>query len=174
MAPSPAFAGGALAPVLDAEQPSRPRFSGPDGHDMPITSIESYRRTLLLSRSCRDTLEQIRALGGGTAQFSIGKELPDWQLSTRWMQASSPATSGVCGTNFTLNVGIRYETQSNIHDYRDIAPRVAFAWAPGGSAGKRAKTVLRAGFGMFYDRFPLADTRWRRSATTASCSSNSW
>ena len=35
---------------------------------------------------------------------------------------------------------------------------MAFAWAPGGGAGKRAKTVLRAGFGIFYDRFPLANT----------------
>ena len=60
--------------------------------------------------------------------------------------------------NFTLNLGLRYETQSNIHDWRDFAPRLAFAWAPGGSGQKRAKTVLRAGFGIFYDRFALANT----------------
>ena len=55
-------------------------------------------------------------------------------------------------TNLTLNLGIRYETQSNIHDHRDIAPRVAFAWAP------RPKTVIRGGVGIFYDRFALANT----------------
>jgi hypothetical protein len=61
--------------------------------------------------------------------------------------------------NFTLSAGFRYETQTNIHDWRDFAPRLAMAWAPGGG-GKtgRAKTVLRAGFGMFYDRFALANT----------------
>ena len=60
--------------------------------------------------------------------------------------------------NFTLNLGVRYETQTNIHDRRDLAPRLAFAWAPGGRAHKRAKTVLRAGFGIFYDRFALCNT----------------
>jgi len=61
--------------------------------------------------------------------------------------------------NITLNLGFRYETQTNIHDWRDFAPRIAMAWAPGGGAQNlRAKTVLRAGVGTFYDRFPLADT----------------
>ena len=60
--------------------------------------------------------------------------------------------------NLTLNLGLRYETQSNIHDWRDIAPRVAFAWAPGSTAQKGGKTVLRAGFGVFYDRFALNNT----------------
>src|SRR6185436_12894723 len=59
--------------------------------------------------------------------------------------------------NFTLNLGLRYATQTNIHDWRDLAPRVAFAWAPGG-AQKRPKTVVRAGFGIFYDRFGLGNT----------------
>src|SRR6059058_2610798 len=36
-------------------------------------------------------------------------------------------------------------------DHRDLAPRIGLAWglAP---RGKMAKTVVRAGFGLFYDR----------------------
>jgi hypothetical protein len=43
-------------------------------------------------------------------------------------------------------------------DYRDVAPRVAVAWTPSGSSGLRgrlfgsSKTVIRAGFGIVYDR----------------------
>ena len=36
----------------------------------------------------------------------------------------------------TLNLGLRYEVQTNIRDWRDWAPR-ASAWAPGGE-GKEA------------------------------------
>jgi hypothetical protein len=59
----------------------------------------------------------------------------------------------------TLSLGFRYETQTNIHDRRGLAPRAAIAWAPGAqSANARAKTVVRAGFGAFYDRFGLNNT----------------
>ena len=61
-------------------------------------------------------------------------------------------------TNLTLNLGLRYETQTNIHDNRDIAPRIAFAWAPGASGKTASKTVIRGGVGIFYDRFALANT----------------
>jgi len=57
-----------------------------------------------------------------------------------------------------LSQGLRYETQTNIHDWRDFAPRLGLAWAPGGKANSLPKTVLRAGFGIFYDRFALANT----------------
>ncbi len=60
--------------------------------------------------------------------------------------------------NFTLSLGLRYEAQTNIHDRTDVAPRFSAAWAPGAKAGKTGKTVLRAGWGMFYDRFPLSGT----------------
>ncbi len=60
--------------------------------------------------------------------------------------------------NFTLNLGLRYEAQTNIHDRGDFAPRVGFAWAPKGGRTSRPKTVLRGGFGMFYDRFALTNT----------------
>ena len=58
--------------------------------------------------------------------------------------------------NLTLSLGLRYETQTNIHDWTDFAPRIGIAWAPGSGAGlARPKSVVRAGFGMFYDRFAL-------------------
>src|SRR5207245_11209532 len=74
---------------------------------------------------------QILALGGGARQFSIDTGIP--QLSTHQMDV------GVFGgdewnvrPNITLNMGFRYETQTNIHDSRDFAPRMAVASAPGG------------------------------------------
>ncbi|HTF72035.1 MAG TPA: hypothetical protein VK638_56145 [Edaphobacter sp.] len=61
------------------------------------------------------------------------------------------------GPNFTVNLGVRYETQTNIRDRSDLAPRLGLAWAPGGAQNQSGKTVVRAGFGMFYDRFALTN-----------------
>jgi hypothetical protein len=55
--------------------------------------------------------------------------------------------------NFTVSAGLRFETQNAIHDHGDWAPRVGFAWGIGGGGKSAPKTVLRAGFGLFYDRF---------------------
>jgi hypothetical protein len=55
--------------------------------------------------------------------------------------------------NITLSYGLRFETQNEIHDHADWAPRVAIAWGIGGGGKNVAKTVLRAGYGIFYDRF---------------------
>ncbi|HEV2175588.1 MAG TPA: TonB-dependent receptor [Terriglobia bacterium] len=48
----------------------------------------------------------------------------------------------------SLSAGVRYEGQSNLHDYNNVAPRLALAYALG------QKTVLRAGAGVFYDHQP--------------------
>lgn len=53
---------------------------------------------------------------------------------------------------FTLSYGLRYEAQSWIGDHSDWAPRVSLAWAPGRGNGP-SKTVIRAGYGWFFDRF---------------------
>jgi hypothetical protein len=53
----------------------------------------------------------------------------------------------------TLSGGIRWESQNHISDHSDWAPRVAIAYALDGGKNKKAKTVLRAGYGFFYDRF---------------------
>jgi hypothetical protein len=59
-------------------------------------------------------------------------------------------------SSMTLSLGLRWESQTGIPDHSDFAPRVGFAWGINPHKNATAKTVLRAGFGMFYDRF--ADT----------------
>jgi hypothetical protein len=55
--------------------------------------------------------------------------------------------------NVTVSLGLRFETQNNFSDKTDFAPRLGIAWGIGGNAKNPPKTVLRAGFGIFYDRF---------------------
>lgn len=149
------FGGGALAPVLDANQQPVLDTTG-QPVVAPITSIERYQRTLLLQQLGLPA-SQIRALGGGATQFSINAGTPE--LAVHQMDVGFFAgDEWRVRPNFTLSLGLRYEAQTNIHDWRDFAPRVAVAWAPGRRANVRAKTVLRAGFGIFYDRFALANT----------------
>jgi hypothetical protein len=115
-----------------------------------FTSLDAYRITEL---GLRDGLtpSQIRALGGGASQFSMvgGDPLAsvgqidagvflqdDWRILPQ----------------LTLTAGLRYEVQNNIGDRSSFAPRIGFAWAPGGQGRQQARTVIRGGFGMFYDR----------------------
>lgn len=58
--------------------------------------------------------------------------------------------------NFFVGAGLRLEGQNRIHDHADWAPRLAFAWSPGRNSGTaQPKTVVRAGYGWFYDRFTV-------------------
>ena len=57
----------------------------------------------------------------------------------------------------TLSGGLRWEGQDHVADHSDWAPRVSFAYAlDGHKKGTTAKTVVRGGFGLFYDRFAIA------------------
>jgi hypothetical protein len=55
--------------------------------------------------------------------------------------------------NLTFSYGIRYESQNDIADHNDWAPRLSFAWAPAGKGTTQARTVIRGGYGWFFDRF---------------------
>ena len=57
--------------------------------------------------------------------------------------------------NLTISPGVRFETQTNVNDRADVAPRLSLSWAPGAKPGKASKTVLRGGVGTFYDRFSV-------------------
>jgi Carboxypeptidase regulatory-like domain len=54
--------------------------------------------------------------------------------------------------NLTLSYGLRFESQSSIRDKADFAPRLGLSWGLG-STKSTPKTVLRFGYGIFYDRF---------------------
>jgi hypothetical protein len=148
------FTGG-LAPALDAfNQPLLNASGQPE--IIAIDSIEQYRRTVLF-QSLNYSPDQIRALGGGASQFSIAAGRPGLTVG-QFDIAPFLGDDWKLRPNMTLSLGLRYETQTNMRDRGDFAPRLAFAWAPGARAGKTAKTVLRAGAGIFYDRFALANT----------------
>lgn len=96
--------------------------------------------------------DQIRAAGGEPSKFSITQGTP--------LTQNTYADLGVyfqdewrALPNVTLSYGLRYETQNQIGDHTDFAPRVGVAWGIGGGKSRQPKTVLRAGWGMFYDRF---------------------
>ncbi len=57
----------------------------------------------------------------------------------------------------TLSGGLRWESQNHVSDHSDWAPRFAMAYALDAKGKKPAKTVLRAGYGIFYDRLPIGD-----------------
>lgn len=60
--------------------------------------------------------------------------------------------------NITFSYGLRFEGQNRIQDHADWGPRFAVAWAPGGLGKTPPKTVLRAGYGWFYDRFTVPNS----------------
>jgi Carboxypeptidase regulatory-like domain len=144
------FAGG-FAPQLDGNDEV---VLGPGGQPVvvPITSIERYRRTLLFTGQGL-TGAQIRALGGGPTQFQIAGGNPEASVSQTDF-GLFVQDDWRLRPNFTLSLGLRYEGQTNIGSNLNFAPRVTFAWAPGasGARGQQPQTVVRGGFGIFYDR----------------------
>lgn len=57
--------------------------------------------------------------------------------------------------NLMLGVGVRFEAQNWLKNHTDWAPRLALAWSPGRSTSGNGKTVIRAGYGWFFDRFTV-------------------
>jgi uncharacterized membrane protein YgcG len=112
-----------------------------------ITSIERYRRTLLLQAQGA-TPEEIRAAGGGASQFRLSAGDPESEVR-QWDFGGFVQDDWKVRPNLTLSLGLRYENQDNIDSNFDFAPRIGFAWQPG---GPQSKTVLRGGYGIFFDR----------------------
>jgi hypothetical protein len=117
-----------------------------------FTSLASYQATVQGIQQGL-SMSQIQANGGGPSQFSISAGNP--------LASLNQADFGIfiqddwrVRPNLTVSGGLRYEFQTNASDFRDWGPRLGIAWGVGGRNGKAAKTVVRGGFGIFYDRLP--------------------
>jgi len=88
---------------------------------------------------------------GGATLFSIASGIPSASINYADLGLYTEDDWRARHT-MTLSMGLRFETQTGIHDHADFAPRIGLSWGLG--RGKSPKTVLRAGFGIFYDRFP--------------------
>ena len=137
---------GGNGPKLDANNQPVPSTS------IQLTALERYRRTLFFEQFGLSPM-LIRALGGGASQFSLNGGTPTTSVG-QFDIGMFANDEWRIRPNVTISYGLRYETQSNIRDFWDWAPRAAVAWGIGGKLAKRAKTVLRAGLGIFYDRIP--------------------
>jgi Carboxypeptidase regulatory-like domain len=117
-----------------------------------ITGIQAYALTLQgLAQGL--TLPAIIAEGGGASQYSIITGTA--RAEVNYIDAGLYVQDDWrIKPDITLSYGLRFESQDNIGDHADFAPRLGLAWGIGGS-GKNGspKTVLRAGYGIFYDRF---------------------
>jgi len=118
-----------------------------------LTALQQYIRNLQLLQAGFSEA-QAQTLGGGPSKFSIQAGQP-YVSMVRWDAGPFIQDDWRIRPNFTLSLGLRYEVQSLMSDYGDWAPRIGFAWAPGSSKNGRQKTVVRGGYGEFYNRTGL-------------------
>jgi hypothetical protein len=151
---------GALVPQLDAHNNVVTMLDPNTGTQVPVpvfvSSLERYRRTLLFQQQSRPAT-QIRALGGGAAQFNINTGNPEASAS-QYDFSVYAQDEWRMRPNLTVSYGVRYEIQTNIHSPLNLAPRLAIAWSPGAKAGQLPTTVFRFGGGVFYNRFSEMNT----------------
>ncbi len=99
------------------------------------------------------TPAQIRAAGGGASLFSQTSGRPSIVVNV--FDAGLYAEDNwKVRPSVTLSYGLRFETQTQMPDRADWAPRLGVSWAIPHGKNKPPVAVIRSGFGLFYTRFP--------------------
>ena len=110
--------------------------------DFFVSSINQFRQKVLGNPDPRYNPNQFSLTTGNplanVSQVDFGLFFTDdWKLRQ----------------DLTLSFGLRYENQTNMSDNFNLAPRFGFAYSPGAGGARQPKTVIRGGFGVFFDRF---------------------
>jgi hypothetical protein len=129
--------------------------SNPPSTCPQISGIQAYLLTLS-GLAQNQSMATIIANGGGASFYSLNfNPIGTARANETWVDgALFIQDDWRIKTNVTLSSGLRYETQNNLGDHADFAPRVGLAWGIDANGKNKApKTVLRLGFGIFYDRF---------------------
>ncbi|HXO38605.1 MAG TPA: TonB-dependent receptor [Candidatus Acidoferrum sp.] len=123
--------GGLLSPCFVSSTPTAP--VNPCGLTTPGAAINSIQSVSL-------GLPQFYQQGFGNPTYNYPRPFTAAFVQDQWQMAP----------NFTLNAGVRYELDSQYGalstDKNNFAPRLSIAWDP----FKDHKTVVRAGYGIFY------------------------
>jgi hypothetical protein len=91
---------------------------------------------------------------GIVSQFGL-KAINNYTIAARQTDAEFYAEDDwKARANLTLSYGVRLELQNVINSSHDLAPRVSFAYGVPRQSGKTT-TVIRGGFGIFFNRFLL-------------------
>jgi len=118
----------------------------------PVSAAENYGNTIY-GQGTGQTWAEIHASGGGPSQLNLIYGNPKI-LGTMADVGLYYQDDWSARRNLTLSYGVRWESQTGIADKNDWAPRFSFAYALGNSKNQ-PKTVIRGGYGFFYDRFGL-------------------
>ncbi len=148
------FLGGTFPYLGSALQPGLT----PSGNGtVSLESIQQFNYTEQLLNAGMSSA-QVSSLGYGPSKYSISTGNPNISF---YQMDFGPFVQDDWRVrpNLTVSMGLRWESQTNISDHSDWAPRVGFAWSPGVKANStgRPKMVVRGGWGIFYDRFAIAN-----------------
>lgn len=147
------FLGGPGFPYLGPDL--QPGLTPNKNGTVSLLSIDQYLATVQLLNEGYSS-QQVEKMGYGPSKYTVNAGNPYLSFSQLDVGPFVQDDWRV-KPNLTLSLGLRWESQTNIPDHSDWAPRFAFAWSPDAKGNGRAKTVIRGGWGIFYDRFDISN-----------------
>jgi hypothetical protein len=139
------------------------------GTSAQFTGILAYQQ-LVMGLANGQSLQNLITCGFGPTEYSMSESpMGNPKVRVDWFDAGLYVQDDWrVLPNITASYGVRFESQNNMSDHADFAPRLGLAWGIGGTPKNPPKTVLRAGFGVFFDRFTydLAAQQMRQNGQT--------